>query len=114
MELIRRDDVPMDLIEQIQAEHPDAKLIFAGQDPDSLPQHVKDYIAGLQERMTQMLLAGLCVDCGAKIPGTWPPEENYQVPENWSFFTDTVSGDLTALQCPECGAREEDKEDSFN
>lgn len=106
-ELIHRDDLPMELLEQIQASFPEGvKLICAGDLP-FLPPGFKEMLEAEQEKRELAFSEGRCTDCGAIMPD-WPPREDddWDITPGWRWFTDHA-GDPVALQCPACDEKEE-------
>lgn len=108
--LVRREDLPPELAEQVVAElqamHPGYTVSFAGDRPfEELPPAIRDEI----QRLERALYAGQCLDCGAQMPDfPQPPAElpdDWQPPVGWTWFKDH-EGAITAWQCPACDAQE--------
>lgn len=104
MNLVRRDDVDLAIIEALQEQSHGMKIVFAGQNPELLPDYVLEAIVAHNKEFEKRLVNGRCLDCETEHPRPWPPIE-YLAP-GWRIFTDTVTGDLTAIQCPKCDKKE--------
>jgi hypothetical protein len=109
VELARRDDVPMEVIEELEKLFPGCDIKFAGQFSDADQQEIQELFPAQDvAEEEKKLVLGLCVDCGKKIPGEWPPvSDDYQFPLGWCLFSDIVTDLPAALQCPECDEKEE-------
>src|SRR5436309_6376234 len=91
--LLHRDDLPMDVVEEIEAAfaklHPGCKITFAGDHPGELPQELKEGLEEFERKMRSSLMEGRCTDCGiqmenwagADMPDDWQPAKG------WKFFT---------------------------
>lgn len=121
MEPLHRDDLPMDVAEQvvarIQEQFPGMRVVFAGDHPGDLPDGVKRAIESLNWKMSESMTRGICMDCGAAMegypaftktpegyadfPGDWRPQRG------WRHFADTIGGKFSHWQCAECDRQEE-------
>lgn len=113
--LVHRDDVDMDLVEDIMEHfaetHPGFKVVFAGDTPEGeLPEGLLESSSQLQEMFEQSLEDGLCIDCGAVMPNydSIDSDENWKPAEGWRYFTDITTKEITSWQCPECDAKEQE------
>ncbi len=120
MELIHRDDIPLDVLAAFEAEmaekYPGFKIQCAGDVPvDKLPPQVLAMQEMLDQRSKCSLADGRCFDCGAHIP-TWPEEgtfpEGWQLPEGWvtmrkAGINADEPGELMGFICPPCDANDE-------
>ena len=77
MEPIHRDDLPMDVAEEmvkkLQELHPGCKIVFMGDQPGGVPPEMQadlDQFAQAQERA---FAEGRCMDCEKPMPG-WPSQ----------------------------------------
>jgi len=105
MNPLKKGDLPPDaekeLIQEIEAKHPDAEVIFVGDaDRSSLPPEVQKILSGIEERMRLSLLNGVCYDCGERMPGPWPPESD-RAPDGWGYLVDT-DGCPMCIECEKC------------
>lgn len=108
-DLIHRDDIPMDLMEEIERMFPGKMVVCAGDQPGgAVPLEVKEAIAATTKKFEESLREGLCVDCGAKMPG-YPPHDwdTWTLPDDWQLFTN-MRGGPQAFQCPRCDAEDTD------
>ena len=108
MEPIHRDDLPMDVAEEmvkkLQELHPGCKIVFMGDQPGGVPPEMQadlDQFAQAQERA---FAEGRCMDCDKPMPG-WPSQGGApdQLPDGWTYFTDLKDQPMGWL-CPECDA----------
>jgi hypothetical protein len=108
-DLIHRDDIPMDAMEEIEWMFPNAKVVCIGDQPEgTVPPEVQKAIAALTAKFEDSLRKGLCVDCGVQMPG-YPPNDwdAWTLPDGWQLFTGT-RGEPQAFQCPVCDEKETD------
>lgn len=109
--LVHRDDVPPEALQQLQEQYPDFKIVCAGDQPEgSLPEDLQAAIKELEARHRKSLDEGSCIDCGAKMPN-YPPTTDaewdaWELPEGWRYFSDSYGP--TAFQCPACDAKDGD------
>jgi hypothetical protein len=101
--LIHRDDIPMDVMEDIQELFPDMKIVCAGDIPEGqIPEDMREAIATIEAKFLKSIVEGKCVDCGKKIHDFPPVDWSvWKLPDGWRYFTD-FSGSPQAFQCPEC------------
>lgn len=120
--LLHRDDVPMDLAEDMVTKMKkaakeqgmgDVKVQFIGDLTDEqkakLPPGMMEGIARLHDKLVKHFVNGECHVCGKKFPGEWPPPEdgeNYSL-QDWSYYDSDHESHPPALACPEC---EEDED----
>lgn len=111
---IHRDDVPMDLSQEIERQfaesHPGMKVVFVGDLPGELPPEVAERVAAIERLHMESLFNGACLDCGAKMPN-WPetPEgmdDTWQPAPGWRLFTDMRTKEPSAWQCPACDTKD--------
>jgi hypothetical protein len=113
MKPIHRDDLPMDVaeevVESLQQQFPGFKVQFAGDAPGGLPPEVAEAMQKLKDQMDQSVLLGQCFDCGAQMPNY--PKQGEPVPEDWEPATGWnyySSGDeIMHWICPTCDAADE-------
>lgn len=115
IDLVRRDDLPNEVIEEMQKMFPGMEIVCAGDVPSgSMPAGMQDAIDEMNKRFEHSIVNGTCLDCGVAMPG-YPTEnteeewDNFQLPAGWSFFTDN-SDNPQGYQCPECDAKERDED----
>lgn len=99
MEEPRRDNIPMEVIEEMEKLFPGVQIVFAGQNPELVTPEMEDKLKKVEERYRESLIKGICVDCGKQHPRPWPLEI---LAKGWGTFSDNVTGDIVAIQCPEC------------
>jgi hypothetical protein len=105
------DDVPMELIDEIQKMYPDMEIQFAGQPGVEIPEEIQEKIKLMEAQFKFSVANGTCLDCGIKIPGEWPPSsDDYKYPDGWSMFHDITDDSPMGLQCPGCDAVEMEQE----
>jgi hypothetical protein len=123
MDLIHRDDIPLDVLAAFEAQmaekHPGYKIVCAGDvSPDKIPAEVQDAIAQFKLRSTRSMAEGRCFDCGAHIP-TWP-EPGEDIPEGWELPEGWVTmrkvglsaeelGEFMGFICPACDAADSEE-----
>ena len=101
MKPIHRDDLPFEVVEQIEQAlkeaHPDKKLVFAGDtgDPDDIAEAERIHIQ-FAERGRKSFQEGFCVDCG-----TTMPNYNNAPAEGWAHLEDQ-EGVFMGWVCPSC------------
>lgn len=103
--MIHRDDINFEdaeaLIKHMQELFPGKKIVFAGDAPElpeGLAQEIKEFEASIDAELHQ----GLCHDCGAKIPGTWPPDsDDFELPEGWRIQP-LIGSETMLILCPSC------------
>ena len=108
---VHRDDIPPELLEQIEGQFPEMKVICVGDMPAGveMPEEVKKALAEIEEKHSKSIQPGLCIDCGAKMenyPET--PEgmdDAWKPAKGWSWFES--GDDIVAWQCPDCNKKEE-------
>lgn len=106
MGLVHRDDMPDELLDELQKQFPDMKIVCAGDLPaDQLPDGVAEEAARIEEMCRSSMISGQCVDCGAFMP-------NYPATaEGWHYMVAIGNDDLMAWQCPICDAEDVGRED---
>lgn len=112
-DLIHRDDIPMDVVAEIEKQfaesHPGMKVVFAGDHAGELPPEMAAVMAEIEDRQMAMLAGGLCMDCGAAMPN-WADfeKEDWRPSPGWKHFTsgEGESSELVGFQCPACDAKE--------
>lgn len=117
MKPLHRDDLPFDIMEGLAEEidklYPGMKIRCAG-DMATLPPDVADMMAKLEDAHKRSLREGLCIDCGAKMPGYPTSAEELSAgwapADGWNWFSEVGSDDIQCWQCPACDANEEDGE----
>src|SRR5947199_924463 len=93
MEPIHRDDLPMDVAEEmvkkLQELHPGFKVVFAGDQPGGVTPELQAELDALLEAQQRAFADGRCMDCDKQMPG-WPWKDGApdQLPEGWAYFTD--------------------------
>lgn len=105
MKLPHRDDASDELLNDLAEKFPGFKIVFAGDNENSLPQETLDAIKLLDEMHENSLNNGSCIDCGAQMPG-WP--EISVITEGWKYFTEVGEDDPIAYICPACDEAEEE------
>ena len=111
MDPIHRDDLPMDVAEEIvkklQELHPDCKVVFAGDQPGAVPAELQAELDQLLEAQQQAFADGRCMDCDQPMPG-WPSQGGApeMLPDGWTYFTDLKDQPMGWL-CPDCDAADE-------
>lgn len=107
MKPAHRDDLPFEVVEQIEAAFakiaPGFKVQFLGDHPGEMPADLKEKLEGFEQRIHEAFVEGRCMDCGKKMPGEWPPadEDKWEVPEGWHYLTQP-NGDPLGFSCDEC------------
>lgn len=105
---IHRDDLPMELVSEIEKHfaetHPGMKVVFAGDAPGGVPDHVKNAIDALERRSVESLALGKCFYCGKQMEDY--PEEDFpdewQPPEGWGLVSDIATHKPAGWECPDC------------
>lgn len=107
MSYLHRDDIPFQRAEEIEKQlkkqHPDSKVIFAG-DTD-IPYDVRVAIERAKMRMQETLILGSCLECEEIIDGyidMMEKKEAFKLPDGWSMYTNGVDGEPSHLLCPKC------------
>ncbi len=110
--MTHRDDLSPELLQNLEELFPGMKIVCAGDLPDDkLPAEVLEQLAKIKENNLQSMAKGLCIDCGAKMPGY--PELGEETPNDWSpapgwtWFEE--DGEMCAWQCPACNKAETPK-----
>lgn len=105
--LIHRDDIPMELMQQIEAQFPGMKVVCAGDEPaGALPEGLLEAAESLHRKHLLLLVEGRCLDCNEQMPGFPPTDwDAWQLPDGWRYFTDENKQPM-AFQCPACDAKE--------
>lgn len=103
---IHRDDIPMDVMEQIESQlhglFPGFKVVCAGDIPsDELPAELGE----LHKAFVESIVNGLCIDCGEKMPNYDPDNEDWQPEDGWQVLAD-MNDQPQCWQCPNCDAKE--------
>lgn len=103
--LVHRDDLPPELIEELESRFPGMTIACAGDARGPLPDKVADAHKAMELLHEKSIVMGLCVDCGAKMEG-YPPDdfEEWQLPKGWRYFTNITDGTPMCFQCPACDA----------
>lgn len=114
-QLIHRDDLPFEIVEELEEKFadlfPGMKVRFAGDLPDGeVPQNVLDALAAINQKHDTSLVSGSCLDCGRTMPGFDLDEDEFDLPPGWRIFNGD-NGEPCAFQCPECDT--EDNEEPF-
>lgn len=112
---LRKEDLPDDVRKEIEdklmKENPGFEIKYAGDVDES------EWSPGLIARSDQLFASfrdsiteGVCAECGAKIPGIYPPAENDEdwPPEGWVAAVNIADGSPMFLVCPECDEDDED------
>lgn len=107
MELIHRDDIPFEIVEELvkalQELHPGMKIVFAGDmSPEDMTEEVTAVSESIIKRQLEHIAEGYCFDCGKICPRPWPPEGDGTLPEGWVIYTEIESSKNPILTCPEC------------
>lgn len=103
MELIHRDDIPLEVLEELQKKHQVANVVCAGDAPGGrLPQEVRAYIEKVKADSVKSLSKCICFDCGAKITDYRPGDDGWMPPEGWVVFHNVVDDEPMFWQCPGC------------
>jgi hypothetical protein len=111
VKLVHRDDVPMQLTEQVvahmQEQFPGYKVRFAGDYPEGeLPPEIIAAHAELEELFGRSLASGMCVRCKATISGYPNGSKTISessAPRGWKLFRD-MSGQPEFWECPDHGS----------
>ena len=109
-DLAREEDLPQELIEQIQEQFPGMEIKFAGDNPQEIPEEAKAFMEKMQIKMKADFAQGLCTDCNKPMPGFPKKEEDWEgwaPAENWTWFNGPDENPI-AWQCPECDANDSD------
>ena len=111
MKPAHRDDVPPELLEELQRRFPGFKIVCVGDKPTNDPRDEGDEaFERLQAAMDKSLCEGLCLDCGKQMPGFPQTDEDwdeFQPPKGWRDYKG-FDGEPSHWQCPECDQRLDD------
>lgn len=110
MGYLHRDDVPYEVAEEItkklKEEHPDKKIIFAGDLGADLPEAVVVAIKRKEAEMRTSLMLGCCLECDDYMPGYIKAIEeqdaDYMIPDGWAMYTNPGTKTPGHYMCPEC------------
>ena len=109
--LCHRDDIPMDTMEQLEAHfaetHPGMKLVCAGDNPDAIPEHVKEHLIQFHEAGRHSLATGTCFECREQMRNYSPMTEGWRPESGWNFMR-LGNGKAAFWLCPECGDSDDD------
>lgn len=97
MNPLRRDDVDMETIEQIQKMFPGMEIVFAG-NSEHVPEEVQRAFQEIAHVHEASLARGECIDCGKLHARPWPPKDRLR--KGWARFTQ--GDEIVAIQCPKC------------
>jgi len=115
--MLHRDDVPMDIAEDLVAKlkevgeemtgHP-VKVIFAGDMTDEqrakVPPSMIESMQKLHDQLWKEFGKGLCHVCKTQYPGEWPPPENDAEWEqcHWAYYDNDSEESPPLIVCPKC------------
>ena len=102
MKPAKKEDIPPEVVQEIEAQLnamcPGMEVRFMG-DEDEVPPRIVSEMDQLEASMRDSIFNGTCIDCGAKIPGDWPPNEG-PLPKGWAFYSEDDTPIF--LTCPDC------------
>lgn len=110
MQPLHRDDLPMELVEQLEKElaekFPGVKLVCVGDVPGEMPPEIQALIDEANQKQYESLCHGTCFDCGAKMPD-YPDNfqeipDDWRPPAGWKVLTEVGSGAPAGWICPPC------------
>ncbi len=114
MDLIHRDNLPNELIGDLEKRFPGFKIACVGDAPEgSLPPEVKEQLTNSKREMDERFFNGICEDCGVRMPnfpkGKEDLAEDWHPAEGWRHFSDSQTHEPIAWQCPDCDKKEEEE-----
>lgn len=111
-QLLHRDDIPMDVAEEIVAmlkkAHPGYEVVFAGDTPESYQQAMAPASQRFTDAVCRAFADGCCFYCGKAMQGI--PDEadelawvDWKPPQDWGFISIGPSDDSPIIiECPDC------------
>ncbi len=110
--LAHRDDLPMEVVSQIQEQMNELftgyKVVFAGDAPANQQPDLTSFFAALEKRAAMSFADGTCIDCGAKMPDYDPDNDDWQPMKGWGKFTRVGSEEeFMGWQCFACSQADE-------
>ncbi len=111
MKPAHRDDIPPEVIEEMERRFPGMKIVCVGDRPvGSDPSEADEAIGKLEQDMARSLCEGVCLNCGKQMPGFPQCEEDWdawQPPKGWGWIEDS-DGNPMHWECPECHKKLDD------
>lgn len=102
--MIHRDDLPIKVLESLQAKYPDKRIICAGDVPLNSPliPMIEDAKRKVKLAAANSFVDGTCLHCKNKIPDYDTENPNWTPPEGWHVLTSSETGEIRGWQCPAC------------
>ena len=115
--LLHRDDIPMEMAEDLVAKMKelygdDIKVKFVGdattKELEALPKEFLEAQKKFYDHTVKCFVQGLCHSCEAKFPGEWPPTDEENWLQGWSYYSIDSEKQPPMLICPKCEDEESD------